>query len=55
MRNSGGNGFSEGHRGVVEVRNMRGEAFFLVTRLTTKLIISRDGTVAGEDLHLAEN
>lgn len=47
--------FNRGRRGVRKVGSKRGEAFFLVAGLTTKLIIAGDGTITGEDFHLTEN
>lgn len=36
-------------------RGVCGEVFFLVARLTTKLIIPRDGTITSQNFHLTEN
>lgn len=34
---------------------MRGDAFFFIARFTTQFVISWNGTVTGEDLHLTED
>lgn len=50
---AGGPGFRRGLGGVGEVG--RGRGHVLVARLAAKLVVSRDGAVAGENLHLTED